>query len=76
MLCPHLKAGVHYYTYYSLPYLKKDWMWWVQVRPEMLAERSQEMLKDNILQKDMDNNGDYRCCMFPLSLDARGKQLN
>lgn len=25
--------------------------------------------------KDVKNNEDYRCCMFPLSLNARGNQL-
>lgn len=40
-----------------------------------LQKDREEVLKDDLFQKDMNSYEDYRCCMFPLSLNARGNQL-
>lgn len=40
-----------------------------------LQKDHKQVMKDDVFQKDMDNNEDYRCCMFPLSLNARDNQL-
>lgn len=48
---------------------------WEQKTIKCLQNGSEEVLKDDVFQKDMNNNEDYRCCMFPLSLNARGNQL-
>jgi len=79
MLHPHLKAGIHYGTCCALPYLKNDCggPWLVEVRKKTskcLKKDPEKVLKEDIFQKDMNNNEDYRRCMFPLSLNARGNQ--
>lgn len=40
-----------------------------------LQEDPKEVLEDYVFQKGVKNNEHDRCCMFPLSLSARGSQI-
>lgn len=48
---------------------------WEQKTIKCLQKDPKDVLKDDVFQKDMNNNEDYRCYMIPLYLNARGNNL-